>query len=94
MDINNVLIGILSTIGIGWIIWVSTSLIALLKSNRSEDVTDLKEAFKAMENRMTATMETQETRVSEALARQDLRQDNFFKTEIQELKSIIHKDGG
>jgi hypothetical protein len=83
MEANNVLIGIVSTIGIGWIVWVSTSLINLGKSNRAQDVTDLKESFKEMEKRVT-----------EALARQDLRQDNFFKTEIQELKTIIHKDGG
>lgn len=73
-----IIIGIGCALAVGWVGWVSITLVR--NYNNGTSVSELKEAFKEMEGRMT-----------EAIDKVNERQDKFMQTEIQELKSIIKK---
>lgn len=79
--LENLLIGVISTFGLAWAGWVSITIVK--NYNNSQDVKDLKESFKEMEDR-----------VNKSLNDMNLRQDNFIKAEIQELKTLFDRNGG
>jgi len=66
------------TIGLGWVSWISLTVIS--HSQKIREARDLKTGFDKMESKVTEEIKALEERL-----------DLFIRTEIQELKSIIQK---
>lgn len=78
---NDLIIGVGCTFGLAWVVWISSTVVNLLRANNSHNVNELKVAFKEMEDR-----------IDKAIDKINERQDKFMQTEIQELKAIAKKE--
>ncbi len=75
---EQVLIGILCTVIIAWMGWVSLTIVR--NYNNSTDTSELKSAFNEMKKD-----------IKEEIDKVNARQDLFMQREIEELKSLLKK---
>lgn len=75
---SDLIIGILCTFGLGWVTWVSLTLVK--NYNNNQDVGELKKEFHDMKRQIT-----------DEIDRINLRQDNFMKQEIESLKGLLDR---
>ncbi len=87
---EQILIGVIVAFLLGWVSWVSITVVKLSNSSSAQDavkltnsqsVDDLKKSFIEME-----------TRVTESLDKMNTRQDIFMKAEVQELKNVLRSE--